>query len=225
MDEIKYNKILNKVVTDPYELKELALKYLNDKYGLDFAPYRINCNYSMAKPKLIAGISDGDEFTELTTVICEKSGDEEKWTFADNYAKHMIEKAYLTELDRILGRYAEKYQLHLQAWLFSKYEDGNAKVDLSHSELLEKGSKYMPIWRIYFEYAGTAEEFSECESRLIKEIEDAELYGRYYVYCTEKNSLEFMDSDNFMRYIPDNEEPDGVICKSCRKYDLLKEES
>lgn len=224
MDEIKNNEInLERVITDPYELKELALEYLKDKYGLDFAPYRINCNSSMAKSKFIAGIVVEDEFTELTTVICEKDGNE-KWSFADDYAKHMIEKAYLKELDQILSRYAKKYQIHLQAWLFSKYEDINAAVKLSHSELLKKGIKYMPIWRIYLEFSGTAEEFLESERGFVKEIEDAGLYGRYYVYCTEENSLALMDSENFMRYLPDNEKPDGVICKRCKKYDLQKKE-
>ncbi|HCW54457.1 MAG TPA: hypothetical protein DG753_12125 [Clostridium sp.] len=124
----------------PYTLKANMLKFVNEKYNMEFIPTYFAMDKGSAH--LIVYPKGGDREKDSFKVIRQKNRDTGEYEIKDTYTAIMMAPKYKAKLEELLKPYFENYLVEVRADMCVLPND--FVVDDDFQEVLDKKVKYVP---------------------------------------------------------------------------------
>ncbi|HCW54458.1 MAG TPA: hypothetical protein DG753_12130 [Clostridium sp.] len=162
----------------PYTLKANMLKFVNEKYGMEFIPTYFAMDDGVAQ--LVVYPKGGDREKDNFKVGWDKNKKTGKYEYKDSYSAIMMAPKYKEKIEELLKPYFESYLVEVRAEMCVLPNDFG--VDEDFQKVIDRRLDYTPHVDIKVARSSdTIEEFNKKAEEFMNTVEEEKISGHIWV--------------------------------------------
>ena len=180
---------------DPDELRGDMLKFVNEKYDMEFIPTYFAMDDGVAE--LVVYPKGGDREKDNFIVDWNKNESTGKYEYTDSYSAIMMAPKYKEKIEELLKPYFENYSVEVRAEMCVLPNDFGVNDDFQ--KVLDRRIEYAP--HVFIKVAHSSDsidEFNDKLDKLVDDIADNSINGEilfFYLKGTDL-SVDTQDDNN-----------------------------
>ncbi|HCW54454.1 MAG TPA: hypothetical protein DG753_12110 [Clostridium sp.] len=150
----------------PYTLKADMLKFVNEKYDMEFVPTYFAMDDSVAQ--LVVYPKGGDREKDNFIVDWNKNESTGKYEYTDSYSAIMMAPKYKEKIEELLKHYFENYSVEVRADMCVLPNDFGVYDDFQ--KVLDRRIEYTP--HVFIKVAHSSDSIDDFNNKLDKLVDD-----------------------------------------------------